>query len=378
MSEYNLFCVIKEKKTTYFWKVTTVNCRHQSAFMKRYNILVLTDHTTHSQQNSVYEMCAALRQHPAVGRIHMASRGNEANHGFFYHYSTTELEVWSLRHNINLAHAQTALVHNTIRVDARFFDAVWLRLPRPIPEGFFSFLTTHIDEHRILNRPSGVREVGNKSFLVNFPGLIPPSRWVRTVEEIWTFHERFPIVLKPLENYGGRGVVKLRRGYIYEGRNQIPLRDYLPVIEEQLSRGGYLAMKFMKNVHQGDKRIVVVNGEIVGAALRMPPKGSWICNAAQGGMAVFSMPDEHERRMVHQLNHSLIPRGIAMYGIDTLVGDDGRRVLSEINALSIGGVKSMAALSNLPLVERSADLLMDYITTHVNNRKGMKVLALRG
>lgn len=341
--------------------------------MKKYNMLILTDHLAHNDGNSVYELSEALRHHPAVGRLHLASRSNEANRAFFFDFSTPELEVWSPRREISYEAGKAGLTERTLRVDARFYDVIWLRLPRPIPEGFFSFLTGVIDERRIINRPSGIVEAGNKVFLTNFPELCPPMKYCRKIEDIWTFHDQFPIVLKPVENYGGRGVLKVQRGKVYEGQRQLSFREALPLLEKQLSEGGYLAMKFMKNVKQGDKRVVVVNGDIVGGALRLPPKGSWICNASQGGDAHFAEADERERWIVDILNQALLPRGIVMYGIDTLVGDDGRRVLSEVNTLSIGGVKQMAALSGKPLVQRSANLLMEYIQENVPSRSKVKV-----
>ena len=338
--------------------------------MKKFNILILTDHLTHSNANSIYEMSAALRAHPAVGRLHLASRGNEANRGFFYHFDTSELEVWSMREGISYEKGLKGLTEKTVRVDARYYDVVWLRLPRPIPSGFFSFLTHHINERRIINRPSGIVETSNKKFLLQIPELCPPIAFCDSMEVIHELHNAHPIVLKPVESYGGKGVIRVEQGKVYESTQQIPLEDYQPVLENQIkNHGGYLAMRYLKNVGQGDKRIVVVNGEIVGAALRLPPQGSWICNASQGGSSIFAEPDEQERWMIERLNEELLPRGIAMYGIDTLVGDDGRRTLSEVNTLSIGGVKQMAELSGLPLVKRSADLLVNYIREHIPFRE---------
>lgn len=339
--------------------------------MHRYSILVLTDHSAHSKDNSVYDLCAALRRNPATRLVHLASRGNPANRGFFYDHSTTQVKAWAMRREISFETGQKALAENTFTVDVGSYDVIWLRLPRPIPDGFFPFLTSHVDEYRIINRPSGIHEVGNKAFLTNFPEMTPPSKWCRTVEEVWSSHERAAVVLKPVESYGGRGVVKLQRGQIYDGNRKIPFTDYLPHLEDQLNKGGYLAMKYLKNVTKGDKRIVVVNGQVVGAALRVPPKGSWICNAAQGGSASYVQPDSRELWMVDRLNAPLLERGIAMYGIDTLVGDDGERTLSEINALSIGGIRPMETLSGLPLVQRAADLLMEYVAGNVGDRRSV-------
>ena len=122
----------------------------------------------------------------------------------------------------------------------------------------------------------------------------------------------------------------------------------------------YLAVKFLKNVKQGDKRIVVVNGEIIGASLRLPAKDSWICNVSMGGTSNYTEVEPEEEEIVKLINPILTDMGIVMYGVDTLVNDDGKRVLSEINTTSIGGVPQIAAIRKQPLVEKAVDLIWTY------------------
>jgi glutathione synthase len=120
-------------------------------------------------------------------------------------------------------------------------------------------------------------------------------------------------------------------------------------------------MKYLPNVSFGDKRTVVVNKKILGSALRMPPENSWICNVAQGGHAVMSSPDSDELAIEQELTPLLYEKGIVMYGYDTLLNDNGRRVLSEINTLSIGGLGPMAEMSGKPMLQDTAKLLWDYL-----------------
>jgi len=122
----------------------------------------------------------------------------------------------------------------------------------------------------------------------------------------------------------------------------------------------YLAVKFLENVKQGDKRIVVVNGEILGASLRLPAENSWLCNVAMGGSSNMAEVESEEEEIIRLINPTLSDMGIVMYGVDTLVGDDGKRVLSEINTTSIGGLPQIAAMRNEPLVERAIDLIWEY------------------
>ena len=114
-------------------------------------------------------------------------------------------------------------------------------------------------------------------------------------------------------------------------------------------------MKYLKNVKQGDKRIVVVNGEILGASLRLPAENSWLCNVAMGGSSNVAQVEKEEEEIIQLINPTLSDKGIVMYGVDTLVSDDGKRVLSEINTTSIGGLPQIAAMNNLPLVEQAID-----------------------
>ena len=122
----------------------------------------------------------------------------------------------------------------------------------------------------------------------------------------------------------------------------------------------YLGVKYLKNVSEGDKRIIVVNGKTLGSSLRLPADGSWLCNVAMGGKSIVSKVAEEEVEIVKRINPTLSKMGIVMYGVDTLVGDDGKRVLSEINTTSIGGLPQMARQHKLPLVEEAMDLIWDY------------------
>lgn len=337
--------------------------------MKKLSVLVLTDHRSHSSDNSLYALSSALRRLRNIARLDVASRGNPANDPFFYHHQSTELHAWPLRREMAFDPNAHHFFHHTEKVDARHYDWIWLRLPRPIPEGFFAFLRTAIGESRIFNRPSGIEATSTKAFLLNFPELCPPMRMCRTLDDIWQFHEQFPIVLKPLHNYGGRGIVKAHNGYIYENRRRHSFESYAPVLRQQLEEGGYLGMQFLRNVHQGDKRIIVVNGEVIGAVLRVPPKGSWLCNAAQGGQAVEARADKRELEITRRLAESLLPRGVVMFGVDTLVDNHGRRTLSEVNTLSIGGIKPMEDLTGKPVIKRVADILGNYMSEGGNQMR---------
>ena len=102
----------------------------------------------------------------------------------------------------------------------------------------------------------------------------------------------------------------------------------------------------------------------MGASLRLPAKESWLCNVAMGGTSNFSEADEDELEIVRRVNPILSKMGIVMYGLDTLVDDDGKRVLSEINTTSIGGLPQIAKMTQQPLVEKAIDLIWAYFLTN--------------
>ena len=324
-------------------------------------ILVLTDHRAHTVQNSVYELVGMLKKLRPDSDFYVASRGLEVNNDFFYEMNSKEVSVRRATEDF-----QFSADHQFYRSDLEVhgiadFDWIILRLPRPIPIGFFDFLRDNFDEKRIINRPSGVEITGNKLFLLNYPQWCPPMRHCKSTEDIQEFAADFPIVLKPLEDYGGRGLVKIDGQKVWEGNIETNLTTFF----EKLKGGGsfeYLAMKYLSNVHLGDKRIMISNETILGATLRLPPEGNWLCNVSQGGRSVDSQPDERETAIAFDLIKDIKKHGVVLFGFDTLTGDDGLRYLSEINTLSLGGLAPADKNSQIPIMKNAALGIWDYIS----------------
>lgn len=252
----------------------------------------------------------------------------------------------------------------TVPADLNDYDWIWLRLPPPIPDGFFDFLRAVYPEERIINRPSGIEATSTKAFITQLPKWAPDTRLCRNFSEVEAMQAEYPIVLKPLHSYGGHGIVKVAGGQVTDAGRAYPLHRYRRELETGFARGGYLGMRFLKNVSQGDKRTVVINGRILGSVLRMPLPGAWLCNAAQGGQAVIARPDQRERQMARELSDMLTPMGILMFGMDTLVNDEQQRVLSEVNTLSIGGIQPMETRSGKPIADRAAQQIARYLAAH--------------
>lgn len=327
--------------------------------MNDYRLLVLTDHRTQTEENSIYELVAALLDHPHCRQLDIASRGLPINDDFFVLRQTNTLYAAAVTDTFVYSAEAKDYIQGLRKVALSDYDVILLRLPPPADPDFLSFLSAHYPERKMINRPSGMLRTSNKAYLLNFPELAPDMQLVETAEDIRSFSRRFPIVLKPLSNYGGKGIVKIADGQVDNGGEQHSLDSFLHAYRQ--NPVPYLAMRFLTNVDQGDKRVVVVNGRVLGAVLRLPPPGAWLCNAAQGGRGVAAEVTPAELHIANTLSPVLLEQGVVMFGFDTLVDDNGERVLSEINTMSIGGLQQMGRLNDQPVVSCTAALLWDYI-----------------
>jgi glutathione synthase len=104
-----------------------------------------------------------------------------------------------------------------------------------------------------------------------------------------------------------------------------------------------------------------VNGKIMASALRLPAENSWLCNVAQGGYSVPAVANANERKIIQRLMPVLREQGVVVFGADTLSNDRGKRVLSEINTLSIGGFPQAQEQTGRPVLKQTIRLLIQYI-----------------
>ncbi len=322
-------------------------------------VLILTDHSKHSNENSLYTLAVKLLAHPSIGQIDIATRTNDSNNAFFGSQSEAALLVTTIDKQFHFTDP-SLLLKNLFPADLENYDFIWLRLPPPLSEEFLQYLTIRFNNKIIINDPKGIHLTGSKAFLLNFPSVCPPMKICNSWETIEEFKQNFPIVLKPFREYGGKGIVKIDGEQVFIGKEVLSYKDFK--LRQNSEKLNYLGVKFLKNVSHGDKRIIVVNGKILGASLRLPAKDSWLCNVSMGGTSHMTDIDPEEYQMVETINPILNKMGIVMYGIDTLVEDNGKRILSEINTTSIGGLPQIAKLKNLPLVEQAIDLIINYIT----------------
>ncbi len=332
--------------------------------MKKLKLLVLTDHTNHSIENSLYSFVKIVRKHKLCERVDVVSRGNIANHEFFSNHKVCLLKGSRVDDSFDFYPDGRCFFSDLQELLINDYDAVWLRLPPPLSNSFLSFLEKEFPEQLFINAPYGIKTAGSKEFLLKFKSLCPPIQKCVCIYDIERFKRRFPIVLKPFKAYGGQGIIKIDGDTVTDGELTYSFRKFIE--NHQDKKVEYLAVQYLENVDQGDKRIIVVGGKIMGASLRLPAKDSWICNVAMGGTAMHTEVDEADAHIVAEINPVLSEIGIFMYGIDTLVGNDGLRVLSEINVTSIGGLPQIARFLNKPLLEEASSLILQYILKQKN------------
>ena len=331
----------------------------------KYRILILTDHRIHSPVESIYRMAQKMSQWDLCEHIHVVSRGLPENEAFFS--APTDIPLTAIEVSRDFYHSEEgkAFGKEQFLVSPLDYEVVMLRLPRVNSMTFFSQIGQLIPPHRIINQPEGIIRTGSKEYLQTFSAYSPPMRICRTVGDILDFKAQFPIVLKPFNNSGGKGIIRLDGDMAYRGHEVTTWAQVLPTIKEEIQKG-YLAVKFLKNVSQGDKRIIVVNGEIVSAALRIPQKGSWLCNVSMGAHSIQAAPDKNELEIVNRVAPELLKQGVVLFGMDTLVDDTGKRVLSELNTSCVNGIYPAELASGRPVVQHTVDKLADYISSEID------------
>ncbi len=298
--------------------------------------------------------------HPQCGSIDIASRGVAHNDDFFYNEDSNELYAVSIANDFCYEESGSYFNQGLIKVDFRSYDLIFLRMPRPISDEFLTWIKTKNNKAVFINDPIGIINTSNKHFLLKVKELCPPIEFVSTSNEIIKFVlQHSKVVLKPLRGYGGAGILKIDGNEVECEGKTYGCIEYLKDHQEEIE-DGYLAMKFLKNVSNGDKRILVVGGEILAASLRLPAEDSWLCNVAQGGKSVKTEITKEEVEIVKVIAPFMKEEGILIYGIDTLEDDTNKRVLSEINTLSIGGFSQSEKQTGLPILANTIDRIFIY------------------
>jgi glutathione synthase len=220
-------------------------------------------------------------------------------------------------------------------VELSSFDVVLLRQDPPFDLAYIS--TTHMLERihpktLVVNDPAQVRNAPEKLFVTEFPDLMPPTLITRDIEAIRTFRAKHDdIVMKPLYGKGGEAVVRLARDDLNFGS--------LCDLFASMFREPWVIQKFLPAVKEGDKRIILVDGEFAGAVNRVPAPDDLRSNMVRGGVPKATDLTQRERDICTRLGPALRERGLLFVGIDVIDG-----FLTEINVTSPTGIRAIKNL----------------------------------
>lgn len=235
-------------------------------------------------------------------------------------------------------------------------DVVLMRQDPPFDLGYIT--ATHLLERiaartLIVNDPASVRNAPEKLFVLDYAHFMPPTLITRSVDEARAFlRQHGSIVVKPLHGNGGKAIFKIDA----DGQNLSSLIE----VFNTAYREPHMVQAFLPDVAQGDKRIVLVDGEVAGAVNRLPGEGEIRSNLAVGGTAAKTELTDREREICAELGPELKRRGLLFVGIDVI----GGQWLTEINVTSPTGI---VAISNFDGTD-VAGMIWDAIEARVAAR----------
>lgn len=228
-------------------------------------------------------------------------------------------------------------------VDLGDWDVVWLRQDPPFDMGYIT--TTHLldmihPKTLVVNDPFWVRNYPEKLLVLQFPDLIPPTTIARDLQTIRKFKvEHGDIILKPLYGNGGAGVFRLDPS----DRNLASLHEMFT----GLSQEPLIVQKFLPDVSNGDKRIILLNGEPVGAINRVPATGETRSNMHVGGRPEKVGLTARDLEICEAIGSTLRDKGQIFVGID-VIGD----YLTEINVTSPTGIQELERFDGVNIAEK--------------------------
>jgi len=277
-------------------------------------------------------------------------RGHE-----LYHYLPHHM---SFSHGRVLARAQALEVrrkkgdHFTLgpfeTINLAYVDMVLMRQDPPFDMAYIT--ATHLLEHihpetLVVNDPGQVRNAPEKLFVAHYPELMPPTLISSDPEQIAAFRAEYKdLIVKPLYGNGGAGVFHIPPG----DENLTALMELFT----ERSREPVIVQAYVPEVREGDKRIILIDGEAVGAINRIPAEGEARSNMHVGGVPLQSDLDGRDREICAVIGPALKKRGLLFVGIDVIGG-----FLTEINVTSPTGLQEINRFDNVALESRMWDAM---------------------
>jgi glutathione synthase len=285
----------------------------------------------------------------ADSSFRLAEEAQRRGHSLFYYsadmlaFQEGTLTARGHKMHVQRVEGTPAILEPEEEVALSDFDVIWLRQDPPFDMHYIT--TTHLldlvhPKTLVVNDPFWVRNYPEKLLVLNFPDLTPPTTIARDLETIKAFKAKHKdIILKPLYGNGGAGVFRLDEG----DRNLSSLHELFT----GFSREPLIVQKFLPDVSNGDKRVILVNGEPVGAINRVPAKGETRSNMHVGGRPEKVGLTDRDRKICAKIGPLLREKGQIFVGID-VIGD----YLTEINVTSPTGIQELERFDGINVAEK--------------------------
>jgi glutathione synthase len=256
--------------------------------------------------------------------------------------------AWARPLQVRREYGNHATLGKFAEVDLAAMDVVLMRQDPPFDMAYIT--ATHMLEHihpatLVVNDPAHVRNAPEKLFVTHFPALMPPTLITSHMDEIRAFRkEHKDIIIKPLFGNGGAGVFHLRP----DDENLNSLIEMFT----QMSREPLMVQAYLPAVRQGDKRVILIDGEAAGGINRVPAEGEARSNLHVGGTANQSVLTERDLEICRAIGPTLKERGLIFVGID-VIGD----YLTEINVTSPTGIQECSRFDGTDLAAQIWDAI---------------------
>ncbi|MDD3862124.1 MAG: hypothetical protein PHP74_04540 [Candidatus Gracilibacteria bacterium] len=247
------------------------------------------------------------------------------------------------------------------------FDLIFLKKDPPMDKSYEYLLETLIKRKiPTVNHADGILKMGTKSYLENFTKLTPKTFYSTTIKKtLKCIRAIGNSMIKKSDSSGGKGVKHIRYNsgnfYSYKNRKEILLseEDLTLIIEKYLedsSDGIMLIVEYLISASKrGDKRVVLLDGDILGSYIRLPDIKTGVCVCLDNG-AKFCDPTKADYEIASVLKPYLKAHGIGLAALDLLVGKDGREYLSEINVFNPGFCNLDVVHPELNIKKRIVDM----------------------
>jgi len=240
--------------------------------------------------------------------------------GFFIKFDYTKKNFFKIikKQKLNLTKCRFILIRQDPPFNLEYISATYI-------------LDTIKDKVKIINNPSSIRNVSEKLYSVKYQKFMPKTIFTQNINEIKRFFKsNKKVILKPIHSFGGNDIHLLSKFNFKLIKKFIKQHDYI------------ICQKYLPKISEGDKRVFLINGKVIGAISRIPKKGSFLSNISKGARPINIKLTEKENKISKLIAKDLKKESIYFAGIDFI----NQKLNGDINVTSPTGLKTYFDLSN--------------------------------